>query len=120
MSKQAHPNRRTIVFTARRTITLCAWLVLLPVPVLAADAEPSATIPWPAVDADANAVTVLETEKYHRQELRVGGRLERVTVTRRNGVTEIYQNHRADTVWVSEEAELGDIRNMRQWKIGSW
>ena len=54
------------------------------------------------------------------QEHRVGGRLERVTVTRENGFTEIYRNNRPDTVWSAQENEIGEVPNMRQWIIGTW
>ena len=54
------------------------------------------------------------------QEYRVGGRLERVVVTRENGWTEIYQNRRHDTVWSGDETDLGEVQNVRQWRLGSW
>jgi hypothetical protein len=54
------------------------------------------------------------------EEIRVGGRLERVTVKRDGGFTEIYKNNRDDTLWDGAEGELGEGRNQRQWKIGSW
>ena len=65
-------------------------------------------------------LTIKEAKNYQVQELRVGGRLERVTVRRNSGLTEVYQNQRADTIWVSEQSDLGDIPNVRQWRIGSW
>ena len=54
------------------------------------------------------------------QEQRVGGRLERVTVTRENGLTEIYRNNRADTLWSAQENEIGEVPNVRRWVIGTW
>jgi len=54
------------------------------------------------------------------EEFRSGGRLERLTVRRNNGVTEIYQNQRSDALWSAEENELGEVRNIRKWIIGSW
>ncbi len=63
---------------------------------------------------------VKKNQDYELQELRVAGRLERVTVKWNNGVTEIYQNKRNDTVWSAEESQLGDTQNVRQWKLGSW
>ena len=54
------------------------------------------------------------------QEYRVGGRLEQVTVTRENGVTEIYRNDRTDTLWSAAEEQIGEVPNMRQWVIGTW
>lgn len=65
-------------------------------------------------------LTITENDKYEREELRVGGRLERVTVRWNNGVTEVYQNVRNDTIWNSSESELGEIQNVRQWRLGSW
>ena len=65
-------------------------------------------------------LTVKENENFELQELRVGGRLERVTVKWNNGVTEVYQNKRKNTVWSAEENELGDAQNVRQWRLGSW
>ena len=65
-------------------------------------------------------LTIKEAKNYQLQELRVGGRLERVTVRRNGGLTEVYKNQRADTIWVSEQSDLGDIPNVRQWQIGSW
>ena len=54
------------------------------------------------------------------QEQRIGGRLERVTVTRKNGFTEIYRNNRADTLWSAQENEIGEVPNVRRWVIGTW
>ena len=55
----------------------------------------------------------------HREQ-RIGGRLERVTITRENGLTETYQNNRPDTIWSAQENELGETPNMRQWIIRTW
>ena len=65
-------------------------------------------------------LTVKENQNFELQELRVGGRLERVTVKWNNGVTEVYQNKRNDTIWSAEESQLGDGQNVRQWRLGSW
>ncbi len=54
------------------------------------------------------------------QEHRIGGRLERITITRQSGITEIYRNNRTDTVWSAQENEIGEVPNMRQWIIGTW
>ena len=54
------------------------------------------------------------------QEHRVGNRLDRVTVKWNNGITEVYQNERDDTIWFAEEESLGDRPNVRKWRIGSW
>jgi hypothetical protein len=53
-------------------------------------------------------------------EYRIGGRLERVTVTRDRGLDETYVNKRNDTLWTAEENELGEVKNVREWTIGSW
>ena len=65
-------------------------------------------------------LTITETDRYQREEIRVRGRLERITVNWNNGITEVYQNVRSDTIWNSSESELGEIENQRQWRIGSW
>ena len=65
-------------------------------------------------------LAVTETEKYSMQEQRVGNRLDRVTVRWNNGITEVYQNERDDTIWFAEEENLGDQPNVRKWRIGSW
>ena len=65
-------------------------------------------------------LTIKENDKYQTQELRVGGRLERVTIRWNNGLTEVYQNERNDSLWYSDETELGAVQNVRQWRIGSW
>ena len=54
------------------------------------------------------------------EEVRIGGRLERVTVMHEIGITEIYQNRRDDELWSADERELGDVQNVRQWKLGGW
>jgi hypothetical protein len=54
------------------------------------------------------------------EEVRIGGRLERVTVRHEIGITEIYQNRRDDELWSAGERELGDVQNVRQWKLGGW
>jgi hypothetical protein len=54
------------------------------------------------------------------EEVRIGGRLERVTVKHEIGITEIYQNRRDDELWSAGERELGDVQNVRQWKLGGW
>ena len=77
-------------------------------------------IPDGLVDGISGDITIQQTSKYQLEELRVGGRLERVTVRRNNGLTEIYQNQRNDAVWQSDEEGLGDVPNVRQWKLGGW
>ena len=63
---------------------------------------------------------VAEIEKYTVREWRIGGRLERVTVYRDNNLTEVYENREVDSMWLTEEKELGEIPNLRRWTIGSW
>jgi len=53
-------------------------------------------------------------------EQRIGGRLERVTVTRGRGPAETYRNNRADTIWRAPPNEIGERANMRQWIIRAW
>ena len=65
-------------------------------------------------------LTANKTDKYQLQETRVGHRLDRVTVAWENGITEVYQNRRDDTIWSAEENQLGDTPNVRQWRLGSW
>jgi len=54
------------------------------------------------------------------RETRIGGRLERVTITRENGWTETYRNNRADTIWSAPSSEIGERANMRRWVIRAW
>ena len=64
-------------------------------------------------------LTITTTDKFQMQEHRVGNRLDRVTVRWNNGITEVYQNERDDTIWFAEEESLGDTPNIRKWRIGS-
>ena len=51
----------------------------------------------------------------------VGGRLDRVTVEHPNGLREVYQNTDSrNNLWNADEAELGHLQNVRQWRLGSW
>lgn len=59
-------------------------------------------------------------DKFVVEEQRVGTRLERVTVYRDNGIQEVYENREVDSMLGAEEKELGEVPNMRRWKIGSW
>jgi hypothetical protein len=58
--------------------------------------------------------------RYTIEERRIGSRLERVTVHRNNGLDEVYENREVDSMWASEEKELGEVPNVRRWTIGSW
>ena len=70
--------------------------------------------------ADSDAITFDDNRKYFIEERRVGGRLERVTVRRKNGLDEVYENPEVDSMWISEDKELGELQNVRRWTIGSW
>ena len=51
----------------------------------------------------------------------IGGRLDRVTVERQNGLQEVYQNTDSrNNIWNADETELGHMQNVRQWRLGSW
>jgi hypothetical protein len=58
--------------------------------------------------------------KFQIEESRVGTRLDRVTVRRKNGPDGVYINSELDSMWVTEETELGEVPNVRRWTIGSW
>ncbi|MGB5707751.1 MAG: hypothetical protein WBM41_13075 [Arenicellales bacterium] len=63
---------------------------------------------------------IADDRKFFIEERRVGGRLERVTVYRKNGLNEVYENPNVDSMWVTEDKELGEVQNVRRWTIGSW
>ena len=54
------------------------------------------------------------------EERRIGGRLERVTVRNANGLDEVFENIDIDSMWVTEDKELGQRQNVRRWTIGTW
>ena len=105
----------------KKTKWLIAGLSVLPAVFLLAQ-QPAAADEQPAQPGfelpDAPAPEKNRGIQY--QEQRVGGRLERVTVTRENGLTEIYRNNRADTLWSAQENEIGEVPNVRRWVIGTW
>ena len=70
--------------------------------------------------ADPDAKSFNGDRKYYIEERRIGGRLERVTVRRKNGLDEVYENPEVDSMWVTEDKELGELQNVRRWTIGSW
>ena len=78
------------------------------------------TTPDDLVLGAQEGLTITTTDKFQVQEQRVGNRLDRVTVRWNNGITEVYQNERQDTIWFAEEESLGDRPNVRKWRIGSW
>lgn len=69
---------------------------------------------------DDLTIEAQQSENFELRETRVGHRLDRVTVQWQNGITEVYQNQRNDTIWSAEEDQLGDTPNVRQWRLGSW
>ena len=72
-------------------------------------------------DIEARKAETEAREKNIRiEESRIAGKLERVTVRRKNGIDEVYENKNVDSMWLSEENELGDMPNVRRWTIGSW
>ena len=102
-------------------ISLC---VLLPlgIPAYADEAQSQTALDMPEGLEMKSAEEQEETAKGGRkvEEFRVGGRLERVAVTRENGLNETYRNRRKDTIWAGEEDDLGDVPNMREWTMWSW
>lgn len=58
--------------------------------------------------------------KYQIEETRSGGRLERVTVKRSNGLDEVYENKEIDSMFSKAEDEIGEVENVRRWTIGTW
>ena len=100
-----------------------AWVLLWAQPPLLADelqpAQPPSALKLPG-DLIPEQTPTGQNQSVPYQEYRVGGRLERVTVPRENGFTEIYHNNRTDTVWSAQENELGEVPNMRQWVIRTW
>ena len=71
-------------------------------------------------DAEPDVKSFNGDRKYYIEERRIGGRLERVTVRRKNGLDEVYENPEVDSMWVTEDKELGELQNVRRWTIGSW
>jgi len=58
--------------------------------------------------------------KYTIEERRINGRLDRITLRRDNGIDEVYDNTNANSLWQTEDEELGETQNLRRWTIGSW
>lgn len=69
---------------------------------------------------DLAAKAQTEASTYTVEERRVGGRLDRVTIRRENGIDETYENTNVDSMWQTEDNELGQTQQMRRWTIGSW
>ena len=100
--------------TAATTLILSASLLLTTAVTHAQESSP-VELKLPDDLAESPSKTGIAYEEY-----RVGGRLERVTVTHKNGITEVYKNNRGDTLWNAQENEIGEIPNMREWVIGTW
>ena len=103
-----------IIIVGVSLIVGVAVFMLVQLPALAADEESQQGLQLP------DDLTMEKDRKFQYQEHRVGGRLESVTVTRKNGFNETYRNIRPDTIWAAEENEIGDVQNTRQWTIGTW
>jgi hypothetical protein len=73
-----------------------------------------------ARESGSDSESVKPVSKYSIEESRIGGRLERVTVRRSNGFDEVYENKEVDSMWATEEKELGEVPNMRRWTLGTW
>ena len=54
------------------------------------------------------------------EELRIGGRLDRLTVRHDNGLTEVFENDQIGDLWLHEDDELGQKQKVRKWTITSW
>jgi len=92
---------------ARRVAAVMATVM---VTAAAADQPPGLQLP-----DDLQAAADKRGVQYHEQH--IGGRLERVTITRDGGLSETYRNKRADTIWRAPANEIGERVNMRQWII---
>ncbi len=100
----------------KSTVVKCIMLACFIHIIQAQAQEESATNPL-LIPQD---LTIKQSGEFQFEELRIGGRLERLTVRHKNRMTEIYQNQRDDSIWFSEENELGEAQNVRQWKLGGW
>ena len=70
--------------------------------------------------AQDESESVDPNKKFEIEERRIGGRLERVTVHRSNGIDEVYENREVNSMWLTEENQLGDVPNVRRWTLGTW
>lgn len=102
----------------RRFSVLCACFLAIPAAVWSQQDE--AESPYPPPSRSTEDLVIPESDQYEVHKERVGGRLERVTIRWNNGVTEVYHNRREDSLWASEETELGGAQNIRQWKVFNW
>ena len=100
--------------TVKKIIFILVTLISATVTVIAQD-EPDEN------QLKLGAIITRENGDYTIHEYWVGGRLERVTVDRKTGLSEVYQNeNRENSLWNSDENELGGTQNVRQWRLGSW
>jgi len=106
-----------------RHLTLVVAIVALGLAPLAW-AEQSGGLKLPediAARADQQESESVEpNRKFEIEERRIGGRLERVTVHRSNGIDEVYENREVNSMWLTEENQLGDVPNVRRWTLGTW
>lgn len=114
-----HIMNRLTVGAAALAIALA--LVLPAPPAGAAEAVPGLKLPDDLkAQETAGSAEAAQTRGIQYREQHIGGRLERVTVTRENGFTETYRNNRGDTIWSAPENEIGEALNLRQWIIRAW
>ena len=99
--------------------TLAASVVLISATAGPATAQQAAGLELPE-DLQESAQRAAEEPTYTVEERRIGNRLERVTIRRSNGLDEIYENTEVDSMWLTEDKELGQTQNVRRWTIGSW
>ena len=97
---------------------LLAVCVAAPQVATAQSAQPTQTKQAKQTDTAGNPGKLRRGVPY--REYRVGGRLERVVVVHKHGLTETYRNNRADTLWTAAEDAPGEVPNMRRWIIRSW
>lgn len=109
---------------AMKTAAVTVAALILTATAMAADDAPGLRLPADltatssALPDESAAADAPRGIQYH--ETHIGGRLERVTITRDNGWTETYRNNRADTIWRAPENEIGENANMRRWVIRAW
>ena len=103
--------------TGKAVVTIGA-LMLVAGPALASDQSGGLKLPEDIAAREAAAEA--SSRNIQIEESRIAGKLQRVTVRRQNGIDEIYENENVDSMWLSEEKELGDLPNVRRWTIGSW
>ncbi len=103
---------------ASAKLTIPAFIVLLSIG-CSVGAQETGALKLPE-DIAARSSLGDPNAKYQVEESRIGTRLERITVRRKNGPDEVYENTNVNSMWVTEENELGEIQNVRRWTINSW